>query len=110
MTKLEFINSLIKTYEHSVQKIEQRLQKCGQLGDDEGFKDAIEDLQDNKDILNTYKEIKTDLEAWEVVKEELQIVFKGKNHYKEPLHRYELNVIGQNKINTLNKALEGKEC
>ena len=51
-------------------------------------------------------QIKIELEAWQVVKEELQIVFKGKNHYGEPLRRYELNVIGQNKIDTLNKALE----
>ena len=68
MDKIKFINSLIKTYEDSVQNIEKRIQVCGVLGDDEGFKDAIEVLQDYKDILNTYKEIKTDLEEYEEIK------------------------------------------
>lgn len=58
------------------------------------------------DRLQTLQQIKLELEAWEVVKEELQIVFKGKIYYGEPLRRYELNVIGQNKIDTLNKGLE----
>lgn len=59
--------------------------------------------------LQTLQQIKDELEAWEVIKEELQIVFKGKNYYGEPLRRYEVNVIGQNKIDTLNKALEVKD-
>lgn len=82
------------------------------------------EIEDVKDYLKDYKkyhlkskrytperlvlleQIKQDLKAWEVAKEELQIVFKGKNYYGEPLHRYELNIIGQNKIDTLNKAME----
>ena len=56
--------------------------------------------------LQTFQQIKSELEALEVVKEELQIVDKTTNQYGEPLYRYELNVIGQDKINTLEKGLE----
>lgn len=52
------------------------------------------------------EKIKNKLEAFDVVKEELQIVDKTTNLYNEPLYRYELNVIGQDNIDTLYRGLE----
>lgn len=51
------------------------------------------------------EQIKNKLEAFDVVKEELQIVDRTTNPYNEPLYRYELNVVGQINIDKLDKGL-----
>jgi hypothetical protein len=51
------------------------------------------------------EQIKYKLEAFEVVKEELQITDKTENHDGDPLYRYELNVVGQVNIDKLYKGL-----
>ena len=51
------------------------------------------------------EQIKNKLEAFDVIKEELQIVDRTTNPYNEPLYRYELNVIGQDNIDKLYKGL-----
>ena len=60
--------------------------------------------------LEYLRQVEYELEAWEVVKEELQIVSRGKNRRGEKLQRYELCVIGQDKINTLEKGLGIEKC
>lgn len=104
---IEFVNRKIKDKKDQLKKLE----KLKVTTSNKYKLQIIELLRKNagEDIKHLEK-IKWELEAWEVVKEELQIVFKGKNHYGEPLRRYELNVIGQNKIDTLNKAMEVEKC
>lgn len=51
------------------------------------------------------EQIKNKLEAFDVVKEELQIVDKAENHDGDPLYRYELYVVGQVNIDKLYKGL-----
>lgn len=51
------------------------------------------------------EQIKNKLEAFDIVKEELQIVDRTTNVCNEPLYRYELNVIGQDNIDKLYKGL-----
>lgn len=51
------------------------------------------------------EKIKNKLEAFDVVKEELQIVDRTTNPYNEPIYRYELNVVGQDNIDKLYKGL-----
>ena len=68
----------------------------------------LNELNYAKGRLKTLQQIKAKLEALEVIKEELQIVDKTTNQYGEPLYRYELNIVGQDKINTLEKEMSKK--
>ena len=52
------------------------------------------------------EQIKNKLEAFNVVKEELQITEKTTNLQGNPLYIYELLVFGQENIDKLNKGLE----
>ncbi len=107
MTNLEFIEKQIDTYK----RLKERaiLNIADEDDDDELFK-----LHERIDIINErlpiLQQIKNELEAWEIVKEELQIVSRGKNRRGEKLQRYELCVIGQDKINTLEKGLGIEKC
>lgn len=85
----------LKNYNIAETNVNKAIEKLGKL----------EDIMEEFNI-NSINQLINILKAWEVTKEELQIVFKGKNYYGEPLRRYEVNIIGQNKIDTLNKALE----
>lgn len=106
MTKLEFIDKYIELLKQKIESSKESARLYYANRDYEFGKMEEKNRVSYEEELELFKQIKADLEAWEVTKEELQIVFKGKNHYGEPLRRYELNVIGQNKIDTLNKALE----
>ena len=105
MNSLEFIEKEIVAYnrlkEHAILRIA--------VEDDEI---ELYKLQRHINTLNEripiFQQIKTELEALEVVKEELQIIDKTTNQYGEPLYRYELNVVGQDKINTLKKGISKK--
>lgn len=93
MNSLEFVNDRIRSYETMLLTAIDT--KCSK-----------KQIRYYEERLNIFQQIKAELEAWEVVKEELQIVSRGKNRRGEKLQKYELYVIGQDKINTLNKGLE----
>jgi hypothetical protein len=61
----------------------------------------IESLDNYKNMLNIFKQIKTELEAWEAVKE---LLIKGESISLSALFRYHLEV-----YNKINKALEVKD-
>lgn len=119
MNSLEFIDGRVKVIKKQIKKLKDMINKFSEeLSNSDNdtqvvsylcLSEAKDKLQEGEYLLTIYQQIKTILEAWEVVKEELQITSKSKNPYGEPLRRYELNVIGQNKIDTLNKALEVKD-
>jgi hypothetical protein len=99
MNSLNFINKEIKATQRSYSAFDLDYMLFGRESDKKESERLLKKLKH-------LQQIKAELEAWYVVKEELQITSKSKNPYGEPLRRYELNVIGQNKIDTLNKALE----
>lgn len=103
MNSLEFIEKCIKETKRSIEHWKEQLKRYPE-------EEVLTRCLNTREIeLQAFQEVRIQLEAWEVVKEELQITSKSKNPYGESLRRYELNVIGQNKIDTLNKALEVTE-
>ena len=107
MNSIEFIEELIQNIETNIYINESVLKTYDKDSyDDEEIDRLKNNLEYLKERLKYLKQIKIEVEAWKVVKEELQIILKSKNLNGEPLQRYELNVVGKNKINTLEKALE----
>ena len=103
--ELDYINKLIDTTKKNLSKypVSEELinsNSCLKWGD--------VDFVCNRyytEELYILEQIKNKLEAFDVVKEELQIVDRTTNPYNEPLYRYELNVIGQDNIDKLYKGL-----
>ena len=103
--ELDYINKLISTAKKNLDKypVSEEL-----LNSNSCLKWGDVDFVCNRyytEELYILEQIKNKLEAFDVVKEELQIVDKTENHNGDPLYRYELNVVGQVKIDKLDKGL-----
>ncbi len=103
--ELEYINKLISVAKKNLDKypVSEELLKSNNL-----LKQGDINYRCNRyytEELCLLEQIKYKLEAFDVVKEELQIVDRAENHDGDPLHRYELNVIGQVNIDKLDRGL-----
>ena len=103
--ELEYINKLIATTKKNLDKypVSDKLLNSNDL-----LKQGDINYRCNRyytEELHILEQIKYKLEAFDVVKEELQIVDRTENHDGDPLHRYELNVIGQVNIDKLDRGL-----
>ena len=106
MTNLEFIEDEIKVLTKRIKELKEEEDLHWNYEHEDEAIECDFQRKEYEDLLKNFQQIKAVLEAWEVVKEELQIVSKGKNRRGEKIQRYELCVIGQDKINTLEKGLE----
>ena len=104
--ELDYINRLIATTKKNLDKypISEELLNSNDL-----LKQGDINYRCNRyytEELYILEQIKNKLEAFNVVKEELQITEKTTNLQGNPLYVYELLVFGQENIDKLNKGLE----
>lgn len=105
MNSLEFIDKLIVEYEKTINNF---IRFSKGHPDKELF---IKCATIYEEKLNHLHQIKTELEAWEVVKDNIKIEIFENYHYPQFIirTRYEKGLINKEQYKTLKKTLEVKE-
>ena len=104
MNSLEYINDRIEMLKIAKESALKIIKEFDGLVPMDAYKKSVKQHEEDIQVL---QQIKTELEAWEVVQEEIKI--KQQDGYYYIKTRYEKGLINKEQYETIQKALEVKE-